>query len=332
MRRLILQKILVGLLYLLVLSMAAFLLVRQMPGDPAEIIANQGRDSQAPPEIVERIRSEYGFDRSLSRQYLLWLERSLLEGDLGTSTRSGRSVLTEIRTTLPLSLRLGLAAFLCTTLISFPLGVFAGVTRSRTADLLIQIGAWTVFSVPVFLLATLAIWFLAVELRLLPSIGSNTWLHYIMPVGVLSLHLSAATTQVIRASVREITSKAHVVTARAKGLSPLRVATAHILKPALLPITTALLLQLGSLVSGSFVIETIFAWNGIGRLLIESILARDFPVIQGVLLYIGSIFALLNIVIDLLYVAIDPAAAVKFDRSLEKKRHLAKALLRRSRL
>ncbi len=332
MRRLVLQKILVGLLYLLVLTVAAFFLVRQMPGDPAEIIANQGRDSQAPPEIVERIRSEYGFDRSLNRQYLLWLERVLLKGDLGTSTRSGRSVLTEIRTTLPVSLRLGLAAFLCTTLISFPLGLYAGVTRSRTADLLIQIGTWTVFSVPVYLLGTLTIWFLAVELRLLPSIGSSTWQHYIMPVGVLSLHLSASTTQIIQSSVREIASRPFVTTARAKGLSPLRVVVAHILKPALLPIATALLLQLGSLVSGSFVVETIFAWNGIGRLLIESILARDFPVIQGVLLYVGTIFALLNVLIDLLYLAIDPAAAGRFDRSLEKNRHPAKALLRRSRL
>lgn len=332
MNRLLFQKFLLGLLYLLIISAAAFVIVRQMPGDPAVLIANQNRDTEAPPEVVEKIRREYGFDQSVPRQYLLWLERILFKADFGISTRSGRPVLREIRTTLPVSLRLGLTVFLCTTLISFPLGLYAGVTRSQTADLLIQIGTWTVFSVPVYLLGTLAIWFLAVELGLLPAIGSGTWQHYIMPAGVLTLHLSASTTQVIRSSVREIASRPFVTTARAKGLSPLRVVTAHILKPALLPIATALLLQLGSLASGSFVVETIFAWNGIGRLLIESILARDFPVIQGVLLYVGSIFALLNILIDLLYIAIDPSAAGRFDRTLPKKSRQGKTLLRRTRL
>jgi peptide/nickel transport system permease protein len=315
MRRLLINKLLLGLLYLFVISLAAFFLVRQMPGDPAEIIANQGRDTEAPPELVEQIRHEYGFDRSISSQYILWLERILLKRELGTSTRSGQSVLTEIKSSLPISLRLGLAAFLCTTLISVPLGLYAGVTRSRAADLVIQIGTWTLFSIPVFLLGTLAIWYAAVELRLLPAIGASSWKHYILPVGVLSLHLSAWTVQIIRSSVHEIVSKPYIMVARAKGLAPLRIVTVHVLKPALLPIATALLLQLGSLVSGSFIIETIFAWNGIGRLLIESILARDFPVIQGVLLYVGSIFALINIVIDLLYLVIQPGSASRLGKT-----------------
>ncbi|MBN1265672.1 MAG: ABC transporter permease, partial [Anaerolineales bacterium] len=133
---------------------------------------------------------------------------------------------------------------------------------------------------------------------------------------------SAWTIQIIRSSVREIVNKPYITVARAKGLAPLRVVFIHILKPAMLPIATALLLQLGNLVSGSFIIETLFAWNGIGRLLIESILARDFPVIQGVLLYVGSIFAGLNIMIDLLYLVLHPGTTTRLQQKRSTRTQL----------
>ena len=301
-----LRKLLLGLFYLLVISVLAFVMVRQMPGDPAVLIANQGRETEAPPALVERVREEYGLDRSLPEQYARWLKKAVLEGDLGYSTRSRRPVLDEIRASLPPSLRLGLLTFSVTLLISFPLGLLAGATKNKNLDLLIQILAWLNYAVPVFLLAVLLIWLFAVEWGLLPAIGHQDPRGYILPVAALSLHLSGWTTQVIRSSVREVVEKPYIQAARAKGLPEKTVLWVHILKPALLPIITALLLQLGNLVSGSFIIETIFAWNGVGRLLVDSILARDFPTIQGVLLYVGGIFAVINVLIDSLYLALDP--------------------------
>jgi peptide/nickel transport system permease protein len=148
----------------------------------------------------------------------------------------------------------------------------------------------------------------------LPAIGHETGRHYVLPVAALSVHLSGWTTQVIRTSVREISEKPYIQFAHAKGLKRIRVILIHTLKPALFPISTALLIQLGNLVSGSFIIETIFAWNGIGRLLVDSIMARDFPTIQGILLYTGGIFALINILIDSLYLFLDPTTVVKLGK------------------
>jgi len=314
MLKIIIRKVILGLFYLFVISVVAFVMVRQMPGDPAVLIANQDRETEAPPELVERIRHEYGFDRGMVEQYRCWLQRVIFDGDLGYSTRTKRPVLAEIQSSLPASLRLGLITFGLTLIISFPLGLLAGVTNNKILDLWIQSMAWINYSVPVFLLAVLLIWFFAVDLRLLPAIGHETGRHYVLPVAALSVHLSGWTTQVIRTSIREISEKPYIQFAHAKGLKQIRVILIHTLKPALFPISTALLIQLGNLVSGSFIIETIFAWNGIGRLLVDSIMARDFPIIQGILLYTGGIFALINILIDSLYLFLDPTTIEKMGR------------------
>lgn len=282
-------------------------MVRQMPGDPAVLIANQNRETEAPAEVVERIREEYGLDKPLPEQYWMWLGRVIRKGDLGCSTRTQQTVTTAVLRSLPISLQLAGITFGLTLMISFPLGLLAGVTRNQKMDAVIQGMASLSYSLPVFLLAVVAIWLIAVEWDLLPAIGRGTIRHMILPVSVLSIHLSGWTTQVIRSSVREIADKPFIKVAKAKGLEPWRIVLVHILKPALLPILTALLIQLGNLFGGSFIIETIFAWNGVGRLLVDSILARDFPVIQGILLYIGVVFALINLVIDLLYGYLNPA-------------------------
>jgi peptide/nickel transport system permease protein/oligopeptide transport system permease protein len=314
MLTMIIRKLFLGLFYLFVISVVAFVMVRQMPGDPAVLIANQDRESEAPPELVERVRQEYGFDKGIIEQYRLWLGRVLLEGDLGYSTRTKRPVLAEIKASFPPSLRLGLTTFGVTLLISFPLGLLAGVTDDKYLDLLIQSLAWTSYSIPVFLLSVLLIWLFSVELGVLPVLGDETSWHYLLPALSLSIPLSGWITPVIRSSVREITQKHYIRTAHAKGLSLKRVVLVHILKPALLPISTALLIQLGNLISGSFIIEMIFAWNGMGRLLIDSIMARDFPTIQGILLFVGGIFAVINVLIDSLYLLLDPSTAQTLGR------------------
>lgn len=300
------RKLLLGIFYLFVISMVAFILVRQMPGDPAVLIANQNRETEAPPEIVERIREEYGFDKPWHEQYWLWLGRVILEGDLGYSSRTRGSVNAVISASLPISLQLAGITFGLNLLISFPLGLIAGVTKNQQLDSVIRGLASFNYSLPVFLLAVIFIWLFAVEWDLLPAIGRGSPLHLVLPVAVLTIHLSGWNIQVIRSSVREVADKPYIQVAQSKGLQPWRIVLIHILKPALLPILTALLIQLGNLFSGSFIIETIFAWNGVGRLLVDSILARDFPVIQGILLYVGVVFALINMIIDLLYGSLNP--------------------------
>ena len=300
------RKLFLGLFYIFVISVVAFVLVRQMPGDPAVLIANQNRETEAPPEIVERIREEYGFDKPWPEQYWFWLGRVVLEGDLGYSTRTRVSVNTVILASLPVSLQLASITFVLTLLISFPLGLLAGVTKNQQLDAVIRGLASFNYSLPVFLLAVIFIWLFAVEWDLLPAIGRGSPLHLVLPVAVLTIHLSGWNIQVIRSSVREVADKPYIQVAQSKGLGPWRIVLIHILKPALLPILTALLIQLGNLFSGSFIIETIFAWNGVGRLLVDSILARDFPVIQGILLYVGVVFALINMIIDLLYGSLNP--------------------------
>jgi peptide/nickel transport system permease protein len=311
MGHILFRKTVLGIFYLLAISFIAFFMSLQMPGDPAEIIANLTREEQAPQELVEKIRQEYGFDKSWTEQYRRWLTRIVLQGDLGYSTRTRLPVVREINHRLPVTLKLGLVTFLVTIAISFPLGLYTGITRSQIADTIIQAATWVGYSVPVFLAGNILIWLLAVKYDLLPAIGHDSWKHFILPVASLSLHLSGWLIQVIRSSVREITRRSYILVARAKGLPKKRVVMLHLLKPALLPIVTAFLIQLGNLISGSFIIETVFAWNGIGRLLIDSIMARDFPMIQGVVLYVGSIFALINVLIDLLYLYLDPSTAAR---------------------
>ena len=309
MVRILFRKTVLGMFYLLAISFIAFFMSTQIPGDPAEIIANLTREEEAPQEVVEKIRREYGFDKSWAEQYRRWLTRLVLQGDLGYSTRTRLPVVTEINHRLPVTMKLGLVTFLVTIAISFPLGLYAGITKNQIADTVIQAATWVSYSMPVFLVANILIWLFAVKYSLLPSIGHESWKHFILPVTSLSLHLSGWLIQVIRSSVQEITRRYYILVARAKGLSTKRVVMLHLLKPALLPIATAFLIQLGNLISGSFIIETVFAWNGIGRLLIDSIMARDFPMIQGVVLYVGSIFALINVLIDLLYLYLDPSTA-----------------------
>jgi len=308
MKQILIRKALLSVLYLFIVSFVAFFLSQNMPGDPAKIIANLHRDQEAPEYVVERVRQQYGFDRGWGEQYWSWLNR-VRQGDLGYSVRTHLPVTLEIQQRLPITLKLAMATFLVTICISFPLGIYAGVTANRFADLSIQALSWVGYSFPVFLLGNILIWLFSVRLSLLPALGHETALHFILPVTALSLQLSGWLTHVIRASVKEMGSRHFVLVAKAKGLPRHRIVWLYLLRPALLPVVTALLMQLGDLVSGSLIVETVFAWNGLGRLLIESILARDFTVIQGIVLYFGAVFAVLNVLIDFLYLSLDPSTA-----------------------
>ena len=302
----VLRKFLSSLLYLLLVSLFSFLLSTAIPGDPAEMIANIGRADPAPIAIVERVRVEYALDQPVPVQYIRWLQRLMLENDLGKSFRTANSVTREIAVCLPATLELAGWTFLFTILIAVPLGIFAALTRMQWIDRLIQAMVVVGYALPVFLVGNVLLWIFAVEFSLLPAIGRGGWQHALLPVLTLSIHMIGWSSQIVRSSVKEQMDKTYVLVAKAKGLSNWKIILRYILRPALIPILTSFLMMFGRLISGSFIVEVIFAWNGIGRLLIDSVMARDIPMIQGIVLYIAIIFIVINFLIDLLYVRLNP--------------------------
>jgi peptide/nickel transport system permease protein len=305
----ILRKFITSLFYLFLISACSFLLSTQIPGDPAEMIANIGRAEPATLEMIEKVRQEYALDQPVPRQYLNWLERIILYGDFGKSFHSAIPVTSEIRNSLPATLQLAAWTFLITLFIALPLGIFSAITRSTFIDQLVQILALLGYAVPVFLVGNLFLWLFAVKLGWLPAIGRSTWQHSILPVTTLSIHMIGWSTQVIRSSVKEHLGQYYVLVAKAKGLPRRLILRRYVLRPALIPILTLFLVMFGQLISGSFMIEVIFAWNGMGSLLIDSVMARDYPMIQGLILFIGIVFVTINFAIDVLYTLINPQIA-----------------------
>ena len=305
----ILRKFSTSLIYLFFITAFSFLLSTQIPGDPAEMIANIGRAEPATQEMIEKVRMEYALDRPIPEQYLNWLARVVLHGDFGKSFRTAVPVSSEIRNSLPATLQLACWTFLFTIGISLPLGIFSAISRSRLADQIIQLCALLGYAVPVFLVGNLFLWIFSVKLGWLPAIGRSSWRHVILPVATLSIHLIGWATQVVRSSVKEHLGQYYVLVAQAKGLPRRLILQRYVLRPALIPILTMFLIMLGQLVSGSFMIEVVFAWNGLGKLLIDAVMARDYPMIQGLIFFIGAVFVSINFLIDVLYVRLNPQIA-----------------------
>ena len=309
---LILRKSLTGLAYVFAVTVLVFALSAQMPGDPAYILAKGERELYEPtPEEIERTRREYGLDKGWAERYAIWLYKLVTEGDLGISLRTKTPVIKEIKTFLPATVELAGLVTVVTASLALSLGLVAGLTENGMLKALIRTMAWVGFSFPVFLLGTLAIWLFAVEFGVLPSMGRGELRHAVLPVAVLAIHLAGSLTQIIYASVSEVKNKGWVLYARAKGIGGTGLVHHHILRPAILPIFTVLVLQFGRLLGGSLVIETLFAWPGLGSLMITSIKARDVPAIQGLILLIGITSSVINTVIDVAYGYLDPRVTAK---------------------
>jgi peptide/nickel transport system permease protein len=215
-------------------------------------------------------------------------------------------VIVEICDRLPYTMVLALSAVLLSTVLGILMGVFAAINRGRLGDYLTMGFAIVGLSVPNFWIALLMIMLFALYLHILPVMGAASWQNLIMPAVALSLHSAAQNARVTRASMLEVLGQDYVRTARAKGLSERTTLFRHALKNALIPVTTMIGLQFGQLMGGAIIMESIFAWPGIGRLALQSVLGRDFPVIQGTVLFVAVIFLLSNLVVDILYASLDP--------------------------
>jgi len=278
-----------------------FLIVRLLPGDPARLLAGP----EASEEDVARIREALGLNKPIYEQLISYLT-SIMRGDLGISIKYGTPVLNEILAKLPYTIALALVAEAIAVEIAIPLGVLAALKPrsilAYAASLLGILGT----SLPVFWVGLMLIFIFAVELKVLPSSGAESPKHIVLPALTLAFFLTGNLTRMTRAAVLEALSSNHVLTALAKGLPFSKVLLRHVLRVSLIPILTIISLQLGALLGGAIITETIFAWPGIGSLLVDSLFFRDYVLAQGIIMFIVGVFILLNLVTDIAYALVDP--------------------------
>lgn len=303
----VVRRLLLAVPVLLGVSILVFLILHLTPGNPALVVA--GPD--APPEVVKEVEQALGLDQPLYVQYGRYLGR-ILHGDLGRSIRSREQVFERLRTTFPVTLTLAVVGVAFTTLVSVPLGILAAYHRNSPLDLATIFVVLTGSAMPVFAVGLILLWVFAVQLRWFPLSGFESmatlagWWHIALPAITVSGGTIALLARLTRSSMLEVLNQEYVRTARAKGVRETLVVVRHAFRNALLPVITVIGLQFGFLLSGAVVTESIFSLPGMGRLLVQAILGRDFPVVQGAVLLAAVTFVLTNLLVDVLYAAVDP--------------------------
>jgi glutathione transport system permease protein len=295
-------KRLLGLLpTLLLVGFLVFLFVHVLPGDPARLAA--GPD--ATPETVELVRKDLGLDRPLPQQFLNFV-RGVLRWDFGTSIRTKRPVSSEIADRFMPTFWLTIFSMLWSVTIGMAIGIASAVWRNRWPDRVGMTLAVSGISFPAFALGMVLMQGFSVQLGWLPTVGDDTWRHYILPSITLGAAVAAIMARFTRSSFVEILGEDFIRTARAKGLEERTVIIKHGLRNALIPVVTMMGLQFGFLLGGSIVVEKVFNWPGLGRLLVDAVDMRDYPVIQALVLLFSLEFILINLIIDVLYGLINP--------------------------
>jgi peptide/nickel transport system permease protein len=295
------RRLVLTLVVLLGVATLVFSLIHLVPGDPAQAMLGEG----AAPEDIAQLRARLGLDRPLIEQYAAYM-RGLAQGDLGVSLRTQQPVTQQIAERVPATAELAGAAMLVAVALALPLGVIAAVWRGTWVDQSAMALALAGISVPGFWLGPLLALVFAVELGWLPVSGRGTAAHLVLPAVTLGAALAAILARMTRASVLEELREQYVVAARARGASRARAVLVHALRNSLIPVVTILGLQLGAVLTGSIITETIFSWPGVGRLLIQSINFRDYPMVQGCILLIAVTYVAVNLVTDLAYGFADP--------------------------
>jgi peptide/nickel transport system permease protein len=280
---------------------AVFLLAHLIPGDPVDIMLGE----TAQPAQKEELRKYLKLDLPLHEQYLKYL-KGLSSGDMGFSIRSQKPVIDEIMTRFPATLELAIASVIVAILISFPAGILSALKKDTSLDHGSLLFSLIGLSMPNFWLGPLLILIFSIKLDLLPVSGREGFFHIILPALTMGVGMAAILTRLIRSSMLDELTQDYVRTAVAKGVTKKRVVLLHILKNSMIPVLTVLGLQFGALLAGSIITETIFSWPGIGRLTINAINSRDYPLVQGCVLFIALFYVLVNLVTDLVYALFDP--------------------------
>ncbi|EHB7663083.1 TPA: glutathione ABC transporter permease GsiC [Escherichia coli] len=300
-------KRLLGLIpTLFIVSVLVFLFIHMLPGDPARLIAGPEADVQ----VIELVRQQLGLDQPLYLQFWHYITNAI-QGDFGLSMVSRRPVADEIASRFMPTLWLTITSMVWAVLFGMSAGIIAAVWRNRWPDRLSMTIAVSGISFPAFALGMLLIQVFSVELGWLPTVGADSWQHYILPSLTLGAAVAAVMARFTRASFVDVLSEDYMRTARAKGVSETWVILKHGLRNAMIPVVTMMGLQFGFLLGGSIVVEKVFNWPGLGRLLVDSVEMRDYPVIQAEILLFSLEFILINLVVDVLYAAINPAIRYK---------------------
>jgi peptide/nickel transport system permease protein len=278
----------------------AFIVLR-LSGDPAQII--MGAD--APPEAVEAFRAAWGLDEPLWIQYLSYFW-AILQGDLGRSMRDGRDAIVLVTERIPSTLALTLPALLIKIALGIPAGIYAALHRNSLADRMVMVVAVAGFTVPSFVLGLVLVLVFAVQLGWLPSGGQESWRHAILPVVTLGIGGAAVLARFTRSAMLEVLGQPYIRAASAKGVPWRAVVTRHALPNAAIPTVTIIGFMVGSLIAGAVVVESVFSWPGVGRLLVVAVGNRDLAVVQCILLLVAATMVCANLVVDLLYGLLDP--------------------------
>jgi ABC-type dipeptide/oligopeptide/nickel transport system permease component len=301
MMRYLIRRLLLTLPVLLGVATLVFALIHLVPGDPAQSMLGEG----ASQEEVERLRHALGLDRPLLVQYQAFLA-GLVRGDLGSSFRYGTPVTREIGDRLFRTFQLAFAAMVVAVLFAVPLGILAAVFRGTAVDHAAMTLALAGISMPNFWLGPLLAILFAVRLGWLPVAGTGSLAHLVLPAITLGAALSAILARMTRASLLEELRELYVLAARARGASRLRAIVRHAFRNSLIPVVTIIGLQFGAVLTGTIITETIFAWPGVGRLLIQAINFRDYPLVQGCILFISFTYVMMNLLTDVTYGLLDP--------------------------
>jgi len=286
---------------LLGVAVIVFAVVRLAPGDPVDLLVGEFADL----ETKRVMRERFGLDQPLEVQFAIFLG-NLAQGELGESVRTRRPVTSELATFFPNTLELTLAAMAVALLIGIPAGVLSAVRPNSLADFVATLIALIGVSMPVFWFGLLAILIFSVELGWFPVAGRGTLSHVVLPAISLGLGGTAILARMTRSSMLEVLNQDYIRTARAKGLVGRVVVYKHALRNAMIPVITVTGLQFGTLMAGAVLTETVFSWPGVGQLMVQSILARDYPVVQGAVLLVATTFILVNLAVDLFYGSLDP--------------------------
>jgi len=296
----ILKRLFHCIFVLIGISVVVFIILH-LTGDPAALLMPM----DATPEQVAQFRKEMGFTDPLLVQYWRFFQGTL-HGDFGLSFRHSQPALDLVLERMPATIQLTITAMIIAMIIAVPVGIISAIRRNSILDHIGMTGALLGQSTPVFWLGIMLILVFSVTFQWFPSSGRGTLQHLILPAVTLGMFSMARTARMMRSSMLEVLGQEYMKTARAKGLSPRKVILKHALKNALIPVVTIVGMELGTLLGGAVITETIFAWPGVGRLAVQAIYNRDYPVVQAAVFLLASIFVLVNLVVDILYTYLDP--------------------------
>ncbi|CAK7060157.1 nickel ABC transporter permease [Tissierella sp.] len=301
MHKYIIRRLLLLIPVMLGVTFLVFTIMYFTPGDPVKLILGES----AQPEQVEALREEMGLNDSFIVQYFRFITKALT-GDFGRSYSTKKPVFDEVFARFPATLKLTVAAMIIAVIIGIPVGIISATKQYSALDSISMIGALIGVSMPVFWLGLMLILVFSVKLRVLPSSGSDTLLHLILPAFSLGVGSAAIITRMTRSSMLEVIRQDYIRTARSKGVAEKKVINKHALKNALIPVVTVIGLQFGGLLGGAVLTESVFSWPGLGRLMVDAIKQKDSPTVLASVVFISVTFSVVNLLVDMLYAFIDP--------------------------